>query len=113
MELYSDEWFKTVHAHVNATSFEQFCIWKEYKDRFDWISNPSGKLLTLGMVDKRPTCVSLNTAKVGGKVILFFEGTSMLCDHQLINDFIREKCPQVALFVDAQNFHNAVRSKNG
>ena len=108
MELYSDEWFKTVHAHVNATYFEQFCIWEKYNQNHNWIQNPHGKLLTLGMVDNRPTCVSLNTVTVDNKVILFFEGTSMLCDHQLINDFIKAKCPQVRLFVDAQNFHNAL-----
>lgn len=89
--------FKDVVFLVEATHHEQHMFWVEFfyeprKDRVrvaTWEQVSMGRWLTIGEVDGRPVAVSINYAILNGKKIMFYEGTSKLVDHQMIEEWIQ------------------------
>jgi len=108
------ELLEGVFGAVEATSFEKLCLWSEYNERkLQWEDSPFGILFKVGEVDSRPVYVSLTTAIVAGKKILFYNATSEIVDYNMIEEWLKDVLPesarQITGFVnktDAMNFHN-------
>ena len=105
---------------VEATSYEQLCLWKEDHDRVKWELNPSGLMEIVGHLDDMPVCLSLTTATVDGHKLLFIDATSQVVDNRMIDKWLLETVPPSAMNerdgryvnkVDAMNFHNVFRRK--
>jgi hypothetical protein len=91
---------------VEANRFEQHCLWERYtqNDGAAWQENTMGYGVRVGDLNDMPVFLSLTTANVNGKKILFIDPTSMVVDHRLIEAWIGRVLPGVNK-TDATNFH--------
>lgn len=95
---------------IEADSFSQLALWRQYKD------DPDGKMdtarsgigLTIGELDSMPIHVSYFMGTLRSKPVLFWEATSQVVDHRMIEQFHRAAYPN-ANHVDAINASNAIR----
>lgn len=91
------ELFKDVVFLVEASYNEKFMLWKMHHwHRIidmprvkEWKDEGMGRIITLGLVDKRPTCVDIYYASLNGKRIMFYNGSSELVDHKMIEDWLK------------------------
>lgn len=100
---------------VEADSFARHVLWKENRDREKprlWDQNLSGFGQTVGFVKKMPVCISLLTATVDGRKVLFVHPTSVVVDHRMIDKWLKKSLPETAFRsdeyinrTDATNFH--------
>lgn len=88
---------------VEATSYEQLTLWREYQwnDRSE-----GGPLITVGHLAKMPVCITLMKANVKGHTVAFMDITSQVVDHRLIDEWLSKHMPKEARRVNAMNFHN-------
>ena len=108
------EYLADIIGVVEATSFEQLCLWERYHEKYEWESTRHGYLPAIGSIDSRPIHVSLMTVTVKGHKILFWEATSVVVDHDMIKEWFTKYLPKSAFqsnseyinSTDAQNFHN-------
>jgi len=90
------ELFKDVVFLVECTHNESFTFWKDYhyEPRKDtpvvkkWEQEMAGHMVCIGELDKRPVCVSIFYAKLNGKRVAFYEGTSQVVDHLMIEEWL-------------------------
>jgi hypothetical protein len=112
---------------VEASSFERLCLWKDYTAKgISWDESGGGWGVTVGAIKTEdltaPVCISITTTIIDGQKILFFEPTSRVVDHQLIELWLEDNAPSTAFLssgsmfapnyvnvVDAMNFHNVFR----
>ena len=84
--------------------------------RVDWGQIYAGVVITIGHVGKLPICVSFNFAFINGKKICFYEATSQVVNHKMIEDWIISKFQLTHdkycrwNHTNAVNFHNCVHS---
>lgn len=103
---------------VEATSYESLSLWKFHHEEHgdSWESGRSGYGVTVGYVDHRPVCVTLNVNLVRNQPILFLEPTSQIVDHQMIEDWLLKALPRTAFRKNYNNIHgehiNKVDSMN-
>lgn len=100
---------------VEATNCEKHFLWKENRDRVHprkWEENLSGLGQTVGRLAGMPVCISLLTATVDGRKLLFVHPTSQVVDHRMIDLWLKETLPETAIrpdgyvnSTDATNFH--------
>lgn len=109
------EYFAGVVGIVEATSYEQYALWKEYHDKegYNWSSRrEGGPLVTVGKIEDRPICIALERATICGHLIVFLDATSELVDWRMIDRWLTDNLPQSAFDgkyvnkVDAMNFNN-------
>jgi hypothetical protein len=95
-----------------ANSYEKMCLWREYHEdrKISWEPGTGGgPMITIGMSkDERPTVLCLCVDIVDGKRVLFFDATSQLVDHKLIDEYVANTWPNVRR-TDAMNFSNILR----
>lgn len=120
-----DDFLKDTHGIVEANSFEQLCLWRDYVgwttpryDRSKWIENLSGLFLHIGNLGDMPVTLSLFSAIINGKKIVFWDSPSQVVDHRLIEQWFETNLPKCAFRkdndslpnrADAMNFHNIFR----
>jgi hypothetical protein len=91
--------FKDVVFLVQATDTERYFLWCIHADpdsnntrypyqKLQWDQEGLGKIVTIGYLDKRPTCVEISYAKLNGKRVMFYEGCSELVDHDMIRKWL-------------------------
>lgn len=100
---------------VEATNCEKHMLWAEnrrHEKPRKWIENLSGYGATVGSLADMPVCISLLTAEVDGQKLLFTHPTSMVVDHRLIDQWLKDELPETAMrpdgyvnSTDATNFH--------
>jgi len=56
--------------------------------RVEWEQVMNGFSLTIGYVKKSPVCVSFSFAVINGKKVCFYDCTSQIADHQMIEDWL-------------------------
>lgn len=110
-----------VVAVVDATSNEQFLLWEKYHHTrgVPWESSRFGLGQCVGRLDDRPVCISLCTAEVQGRKLLFVDATSEVVDHLMIDKWLYDCLPDTAFRngdrqgylnrTDAGNFFNVLR----
>jgi len=52
-----------------------------------------------------PVCVSVTWDIVKGQLVAFYEATSQVVDHRMVDKYIRENCSRTG---NVQNFHNVM-----
>jgi len=115
---------------VEATSFEQFCLWEQHsnqsqscRDRHPqtWEQMNPGWLINVGEIDKRPCCISVSWYKIDGQMIMFWYSCSQVTDSVAAEKWIIDHWDGKwdggtrRAWTDAQNFHHcleAIRDAN-
>lgn len=96
---------------INATHEEEFGIWKEIHETVRW-EQCHGWIVTLGTVligksrreqERMPVAVSVTWNLLDGHVVAFYEATSMVVDHRMVDQYIRGNCSK---HTNATNFHH-------
>lgn len=103
---------------VEANSFERFACYLLYSNesavpyhkKISFKQGTSGYGPQIGMVDNRPICISIIINYINNVPVLFFEGTSMLVDYKVIEDWLTIFCPAYAncYTCDMNNFHQCI-----
>lgn len=99
-------WKKTIFL-VEANSFEQMTLWREWSlqavaskqhipdlpndRRFYWEQQQPGQIYTVAVVKNRPICLSVNWYRLDSEYIAFIDATSVLVDWKKINDWIEKR----------------------
>jgi hypothetical protein len=109
---------------VEATSYEQFCLWEKYslesrqssfiahENRMKWEQISPGWLVTVGKLDGRPCCISTQWNRISGKLVLFWYSCSQVTDSVMAEKWITEHFTGTwdsgtrRAWTDAQNFHH-------
>lgn len=101
---------------VEATHFEKFCLWGENdrERRVTWKDVSSGYMHTVGHLSvnrkKMPVVVSIFFAVLNDKVVAFYEATSQVVDHRMVEKWVESESPAFAAGnkCDAMNFHQCL-----
>lgn len=104
-----------VVAFVEATTFEENCIWANFTEKYnrvqksEWVQG-TGLFKNVGYIQKRPINITLSFSTIKGKVVCFYDAVSPLADHEMIGKWIRQQSAQKnVVYTDAQNFHIALQ----
>jgi hypothetical protein len=104
---------------VQASSFEQFELWRDFSAEVVWEQDPAGELVTIAQVSinrqKFPICLCLSFARLNGVRIAFYDPTSLVVHHGMVEEWL--KSVHIAKYqngsrwahTDAQNFHNCIQ----
>ncbi len=105
------EMFHQVKYLVEANRYEMLELWKYWHGDLavPWKEESRGYFTTIGRINKRPICVSIFCAKINGHRVAFYEGTSELVDHKMIDEWLTF-CLGDTGRCDAGNFHQCIRA---
>jgi hypothetical protein len=84
--------------------------------RVDWEQIPSGFGITIGHVGKSPIHVCFSFAIINGKKICFYEATSQVINHKMIEDWLISRFQLTNdnysrwNHTNAMNFHNCIQA---
>lgn len=59
----------------------------------------------LGRMSRMPVCVSVTWDLIAGQLVAFYEATSQVVDHRMVDAYIRENCMRRG---NVLNFHNVM-----
>lgn len=101
------ELYKDVTAIVEVTRYEVLCLWEKWHDQkgYTWVSSTGGPLITVGHINDRPICIAPIVQIVNGKHIMFLETTSTLVDWDMIEEWLKENCPNASTRKGGGNLH--------
>lgn len=114
-----DPRFNDVVYMVEATHFEHFMLWKENSERqapmvpLRWEQDTLGHIYTIGELAGNPIAVSVEFAVIDGRRVAFYEATSQVVDHRLVEKWIKEQCPAGTQHCDGMNFAHCVAHITG
>lgn len=116
------ERFEDTFYIVEATSFEQHCLWEfnsidspidSYRRTLKW-EQLDGYIVTIGYVNNFPVCLSLSWVLLNGKPVMFYDPTSLVVDYAMIESYFIKHFPDYyKMRTDAQNFHQCVHAIQG
>jgi hypothetical protein len=111
----SDERLKNSIFVVEADSYGQFALWKEFHDQVDWEEDSRGFSQQIGEIADMPVYISVSFAKICGQQVCFYYGSSMVTHHDMLESWIMEKCGQPKYdgghrraHCDALNFNHCI-----
>lgn len=115
-EYYISEFVDGVVGIVEATSFEQGCLWETWQRELgkSWVSDSSSRLPIVAIFGGKPVTLSMFCSVVDGHKILFIDSPSQVVHHELIEEWLKLAMPKSAFRdggeylnkTDAGNFHN-------
>ncbi len=115
-EKFNEEKLRTSVFFVEATSFEQRALWKEFRTEGYgndcWEQDGSGFTQIIGYVgcsEKMPVNVAFSFAILFGSRICFFETISRYCDKESVRAYIRENYS--GKITDPDNFNPTLLKK--
>jgi hypothetical protein len=114
-----DHRFKNTGFVVEANSFEEHTLWREYHKSEVWEQETAGLMIEVGKVNELPVCISCTWSIINGMRVLFWDATSRMVDHKMIEAWFEENCcPRWAndtrvAKTNAMNFHRAVDASRG
>lgn len=108
--------FDKVVYFVEATSFEHHSLWKRDCHDEKIISNweqDIGHGIRVGKVGKHEVWVNFMFSKLDGQMVCFYNATSQVVDHTMVENWIKKNCPVKTsdgrwAMCDADNFHHAI-----
>jgi hypothetical protein len=116
--------FKDVVFLVDASYTEHFFLWKEnfheltrqYYAVKTWEDEGMGHSINIGEINKRPVCVTLFYTEINGHRVMFYEGTSQVVDHKMIERWLQHWTLKTIRWdnghrwahSDAMNFHHCI-----
>lgn len=100
---------------------DPFWVWKERSTdsliketgvkKYNWVQKNPGSLVTIEKVElngvKYPVCVSLCWYCIEGVYVCFYEATSRVVDHDIIDKFLEKEFPGVSK-TNLMNFGHAL-----
>ncbi len=105
---------------VEADDFAQLRLWienAEEGDRQGWKS-PFKKVRweqvglgyghEIGKFGGMPVCVCVSFARIKGHLVAFYEATSQVVDHRMVEEWLKTEFPSSRGKTNAQNFHNCL-----
>lgn len=106
-----DPRFAQTEFVVEADGFATLALWRENHMELDWQQDPMGIWLQVGELAGLPVAISCSWSRIGGRLVMFWEPTSMVFHHQLVEDWFDRYCsPRTAdgrpARTNAMNFHN-------
>ncbi len=105
---YSLEWL-----NMYKLDFTEEALRKQVKFRVDWKDDSMGTIMEIGQIKGRPICVSFFWTTIDGHLIMFYDCTSQLADHKMVEDWLEKYCnPKhegCSSNCDANNFHNCLQ----
>jgi len=120
-----EEKIKTSIFFVEANSFEELCLWREYSQEVVWEQDTAGFCQIIGFIGnrkkKRIVNVSFSFAVINGQLICFYDPISRFVDHKMVEKFLDKYYPvkydnnSRRAITDAMNFGDvltAIREKN-
>ncbi len=106
---------------VEANDFAQHHLWLDWSEeakargwgpadhpRVAWEQIHIGYGEGVGHIGKRPVFVTVTFARVLGQVIVFYEATSQVVDHEMVEEWTRKAFPASRGKTNATNFHICV-----
>lgn len=91
---------------VEASDFEQLALWQESHERVPWEHIGTGWLMTVGHVNRKPVCVATTWQRIHGQIVMFYEATSRMVDHEMVERWIAKHIGSGAeKRCNAMNFH--------
>jgi len=99
IDQYADEKemkMKTSVFFIEANSYEQLMLWKEFKKETNWEEDGCGFTQVIGFIggdENMPVNVSFFFAKVWGKRICFFDVCSRFSDSEMVMEWIKKNYP--------------------
>jgi hypothetical protein len=109
---------------VEATSNEMYMFWEKFSDeamyknpnsnKFKFEQLNPGVAETIGYLDGRPVCISMFWYKIDGVMIMFWDCTSQVADHAMIEKWLKDNCAPRwdkgtrLAHTDSSNFHHAL-----
>lgn len=126
-------WIAETFFLVEATSFEHQMLWErwsiqaleldrklyrlsEHPHRVAWEQLSPGFGQQVGEIAGRPVCVSVQFARVAGRVVVFYEATSQVSDSVMIEKWLEETFKDLntrRAQTNASNFHICVHAITG
>ncbi|MFY4731209.1 hypothetical protein [Nitrospira sp. BLG_2] len=116
-----DPRFKDTEFVVEADSFAMQALWEKFSTQslyrtpqniYNWEQDCRGFMETIGHVNKMPVCVCFFWYKINGHLILFYEATSQVVDHRMIEEWLDKYCNPKhngsKARCNASNFHHAL-----
>lgn len=108
---------------VEATSAETFFLWERHAadhkmfetpyPKCKWEQLPTGYAETIGTVKGHPVCVCCMWNRIDGHLVMFYEVTSRMVDHDMVEKWLEKKCnPQwqgCRAYCDANNFGHVLQ----
>ena len=106
-----DPRFKNTEFTVKANSFTKHILWQEYamealpfysdnlntiglnkeiQKRHNWKDDNMGTSMQIGEINKRPICVSFFWTTIDQHLIMFYDCTSQLADHKMVEDWLKK-----------------------
>jgi hypothetical protein len=100
-----EECLAGVDLVVEATRFEELCLWEKWNTKVKWKQDMGVWLPTVGELEDRPVVISCMFSTIGDKFVLFYHPTSVVVDYKQIEDYLKKMCPVVNKvgFKDAMN----------
>lgn len=111
---------------VEANSFEQLALWKDYAKESKEAQYPKpvtweqmhGWLIQVGKIGKRPCCISATWVKINGQLVMFYDQCSQVTDskqtEKWIKKYFKKKWDKGTResFTNASNFHHCIDAIN-
>ena len=102
---------------VEATHFEFQCLWAENdrRKRVTWEHVSMGYMHQVGTCAGMPVTVSIMFAILDGVLVAFYDATSMVVDHSMVEAWLKEESVAFARGnkCDGVNFHNCIGALPG
>ena len=78
---------------VEATDFEALSLWVEHHEKIEWRQENPGYGITVGQCAKMPVTICLTWNWLNGHLIVFYEATSQVVDHRMVEKWLKENLP--------------------
>lgn len=98
-----------IDACVEATDEEKQMLWErntQWNINRTWVSNNEGRLRTIGYFGGMPVFISLWTAVIDGKKILFYNSPSTVVNYDMVREWLDKALTKSVIHTDAANFGN-------
>jgi hypothetical protein len=106
---------KTVFI-VEATSFEELCLWEKHHTELDWVQLNPGWSQCVGYYNKQPIMVHVRFSSLCDRIVAFYEDTSRIVHRGMIRTWLevnftaRWDNGERWAHTDAMNFHHCIHA---
>ena len=102
-----DPRFKNTEFVVEADDFAIQTLWTKFSTQYNWEQDCKGLMETVGYLNNHPVCVNFRWAKINEHLILFYNPTSQIVDHHMVDEWLKKYC-NPGRHTDANNFHQVI-----
>lgn len=86
----NDARFSQVEYMVEADDFAYHALWGAWNERVTWQEEGPGRMVGLGILIGRPVNVDVRFARINGRLVMFYWGSSTLVDNDMVETFAGE-----------------------